>query len=105
MKSDYTLRNQKAPAGWIGRGFFHVDCLVSAFVTRHTCIVGPTAKLLYQSQGITCQMRTMYFFVWQGVRGIHRGAMDDEHNAGRRTKTRSHGMLYLRIGIRPAIHA
>jgi hypothetical protein len=41
----------------------------------------------------------MDFFVWQGVGGIHSGAMDDEHNAGRRKKTRFHGMLCLGIGI------
>jgi hypothetical protein len=55
--------------------------------------------LPYQSQGITCQMRSMDFFDWQGVGGIHGGAMDDEHNAGRRKKTRSRGMLSLGIGI------
>jgi hypothetical protein len=42
----------------------------------------------------------MDFFDWQGAGGIHGGAMDDERNAGRRKKTRSHGMLCLGIGIR-----
>jgi hypothetical protein len=41
----------------------------------------------------------MDFFVWQGVEGIHSGAMDDGHNAARRKKTRSYGMLCLGIGI------
>jgi len=49
-------------------------------------------------------MRSADFFVWQGVGGIHSGAMDDEHNAGRRKKTRFHGMLCLGIGIRYVAH-
>jgi hypothetical protein len=45
----------------------------------------------------------MDFFDWQGAGGIHGGAMDDERNAGRRKKTRSHGMLCLWIGTSSSI--
>jgi hypothetical protein len=45
----------------------------------------------------------MDFFDWQGAGGIHSGAMGDERNAGRRKKTRSHGMFCHGIGIRSSI--
>ncbi|MEC4722112.1 hypothetical protein RY831_23365 [Noviherbaspirillum sp. CPCC 100848] len=41
----------------------------------------------------------MDFFVWQGAGAIHSGAMDDERNAARRNKTRSHVMEWLGTGI------
>jgi hypothetical protein len=80
---------------------------------------------LYQSRAMTCQMKPMDFFVWQGrsrelerhaarrrsgtglqagVRaagagGVNSHAIHDECNAARRKKTRFPGALWLGIGI------
>jgi hypothetical protein len=59
----------------------------------------------YQSQSITCQMKSMDFFVWQGGGRVNSQAIDDDPNAARRKKTRFHGALWVGIGMRSAIES
>jgi hypothetical protein len=57
----------------------------------------------YQSQSTTCQMKLMDFFGLQDEGRVDSPAIDDEPNAARWKETRSHGALWVGIGIRPCI--